>query len=105
MKLIAIRGLILLLVIFQLPLSAQINLTETLPVDPNVKIGQLQNGLTYYIHKNSKPEKKVELRLVVNAGSVQEEENQRGLAHFMEHMGFNGSKNFPKNELVSSCKR
>ncbi len=101
MKLIKIRIVFLLLIIFQLPLFAQINLTEALPVDPNVKIGQLPNGLTYYIHKNSKPEKKVELRLVVNAGSVQEEENQLGLAHFMEHMGFNGSKNFPKNELVS----
>ena len=101
MKFTAIRILTFLLVIFQLPLFAQINLTDALPIDPNVKIGQLPNGLTYYIHKNSKPEKKVELRLVINAGSVQEEDNQRGLAHFMEHMGFNGSKNFPKNELVS----
>jgi zinc protease len=58
MKFIAARGLLLLLVIFQLPSFAQINLTEALPVDPNVKIGQLHNGLTYYIHKNSKPEKK-----------------------------------------------
>ncbi|HEV7622317.1 MAG TPA: pitrilysin family protein, partial [Flavisolibacter sp.] len=59
-----------------------------------------QNGLTYYIRKNAKPEKKVELRLVVNAGSILEENDQRGLAHFMEHMNFNGSKHFPKNELV-----
>ncbi|MFN2438287.1 MAG: M16 family metallopeptidase, partial [Chitinophagaceae bacterium] len=101
MKLIRSRFLFLLLVIFQLSVFAQINLTDALPVDPNVKIGQLPNGLTYYIHKNPKPEKKVELRLVINAGSVLEEDNQRGLAHFMEHMGFNGSKNFPKNELVS----
>ena len=60
----------------------------------------MPNGLTYYIRKNAKPEKKIELRLAVNAGSVQENDNQLGLAHFMEHMGFNGSKNFPKNELV-----
>ncbi len=78
----------------------QYNLTEPLPLDPNVKIGKLANGLTYYIRKNAKPEKKVELRLAVNAGSVLENNDQRGLAHFMEHMGFNGSKNFPKNELV-----
>jgi len=72
-----------------------------LPVDPNVTIGKLENGLTYYIRKNSKPEDKVELRLVVNAGSMLEDENQQGLAHFLEHMAFNGTKNFEKNELVS----
>jgi zinc protease len=80
---------------------SQYKLTDPLPKDPNVKIGKLSNGLTYYIRKNTTPEKKVELRLAVNAGSVLENDNQRGLAHFMEHMGFNGSKNFPKNELVN----
>ena len=78
----------------------QYNLKDPLTVDPNVKIGKLANGLTYYIRKNAKPEKKLELRLAVNAGSVLENNDQRGLAHFMEHMSFNGSKNFPKNELV-----
>ncbi|MES1214895.1 MAG: insulinase family protein [Bacteroidota bacterium] len=81
--------------------SAQINLAQTLPVDPNVKIGKLANGLTYYIRKNAKPEKKVELRLAVNAGSILEDDDQQGLAHFTEHMAFNGSKHFQKNELVS----
>ena len=80
--------------------TAQFKLTDPLPIDPNVKIGKLSNGLTYYIRRNPKPEKKVELRLAVNAGSVLENDNQQGLAHFMEHMGFNGSKHFPKNELV-----
>ena len=79
---------------------SQYKLTDPLPVDPTVKVGKLPNGLTYYIRRNAKPEKKIELRLAVNAGSVQENDNQLGLAHFMEHMGFNGSKNFPKNELV-----
>ncbi len=79
---------------------AQYKLTDPLPVDPSVRVGKLPNGLTYYIRKNAKPEKKLELRLAVNAGSIQENDNQQGLAHFMEHMGFNGSKNFPKNELV-----
>ena len=78
----------------------QYKLTDPVPKDPNVKIGKLANGLTYYIRKNVKPENKLELRLAVNAGSVLENNDQRGLAHFMEHMGFNGSKNFPKNELV-----
>jgi zinc protease len=79
---------------------SQVNLNSPVPVDPNVRIGKLPNGLTYYIRKNAKPEKKVELRLAVNAGSVLEDNDQRGLAHFMEHMNFNGSKHFPKNELV-----
>ena len=81
-------------------LHAQHKLTDPLPVDPAVKIGKLPNGLTYYIQKNAKPEKKMELRLVVNTGSILENPDQRGLAHFMEHMNFNGSKHFPKNELV-----
>src|SRR3982751_5770907 len=79
---------------------SQFKLDQPLPLDPNVKMGKLPNGLTYYIRKNSKPEKKIELRLAVNAGAVLEDNDQRGLAHFMEHMSFNGSKHFPKNELV-----
>src|SRR5690606_1697393 len=77
------------------------DLSAKLPIDPNVTVGQFENGLKYYIRTNKKPEKKVELRLVVNAGSILEDEDQLGLAHFMEHMNFNGTKNFQKNELVS----
>src|SRR5689334_24599555 len=83
------------------PAIAQTSLDEKLPVDPNLKVARLTNGLTYYIRKNVKPEKKVELRLVVNAGSILEDDDQQGLAHFTEHMAFNGSKNFKKNDLVS----
>src|SRR5688572_2472655 len=86
--------------LFCIPVFSQYKLSDPIPTDPDVKVGKLSNGLTYYIRRNVKPEKKVELRLAVNAGSVLENDNQRGLAHFMEHMGFNGSKNFPKNELV-----
>jgi zinc protease len=74
---------------------------KKLPVDPEVTTGTLSNGLTYYIRPNKKPEQKVELRLVVKAGSILENDAQQGLAHFMEHMEFNGLKNFPKNDLVS----
>ena len=81
--------------------SAQFGLNDRIPVDPQVRIGKLPNGLTYYIRKNNKPEKKVQLRLVVNAGSVLEDADQQGLAHMMEHMNFNGSTHFPKNDLVS----
>lgn len=92
---------VLLLFIFSIQGIAQFNAKDPVPVDPSVKVGKLSNGLTYYIRKNVKPENKIELRLAVNAGSVLEDKDQRGLAHFMEHMNFNGSKNFPKNELVS----
>src|SRR5690606_16006514 len=80
---------------------SQTNLEEKLPIDTNVKVGKLSNGLTYYIRTNKKPENKVELRLVVNAGSILEDDDQLGLAHFTEHMAFNGSKNFRKNDLIS----
>ena len=81
--------------------QAQFKLTEKIPLPSDLIIGKLPNGLTYYVKKNGKPEKKVELRLVVKAGSILEDDNQQGLAHFMEHMNFNGSKHFPKNELVN----
>ncbi len=77
-----------------------VNPTDTLPLDPMVIIGKLDNGLTYYIRKNKKPENRVELRLAVNAGSMQENQSQLGLAHFTEHMCFNGTKTFPKNEMI-----
>jgi len=76
-------------------------LDNKIPVDPMIRVGKLDNGLTYYIRKNIKPEKRVEMRLVVNAGSMMEDDDQLGLAHFVEHMAFNGTKNFEKNEIVS----
>src|SRR5665647_929194 len=80
---------------------AEIRLSDPIPVGPQVKVGKLANGLTYYIQKNAKPEKKLELRLVVKAGSILEDDDQQGLAHFVEHMAFNGSTNFKKHDLVS----
>ncbi len=80
--------------------AAALTLDAPIPVGPQVKVGKLANGLTYYIQKNSRPERKLELRLVVKAGSILEDEDQRGLAHFVEHMAFNGSANFKKHELV-----
>jgi zinc protease len=71
-----------------------------MPLDKNVTIGKLQNGLAYYIRENKEPENRAELRLVINAGSVLEDDDQRGLAHFVEHMAFNGTKNFAKQELI-----
>jgi zinc protease len=80
---------------------AQLNLSKEVPLDPRVRTGVLDNGLVYYIQQNPKPENKVELRLAVNAGSVLEEDDQQGLAHFTEHMAFNGTRNFEKNDLIS----
>ena len=98
---IRLGGIMVLLLLQVGALMAQFEASKPLPTDPNVKIGKLANGLTYYIHKNALPAKKIQLRLVVNAGSVLETPDQQGLAHFMEHMNFNGLKHFPKNELVS----
>jgi zinc protease len=93
--------LLVLLTIFSASGWGQTNPTLPIPVDPEVRIGKLQNGLTYYIRKNSKPENKAEFRLVIKAGSILERDDQQGYAHFLEHMAFNGTRNFKKNELVS----
>jgi len=74
--------------------------TTVLPVDPKIRVGTLPNGIRYYIRKNLKPEKRAELRLVVNAGSILETDDQLGLAHFVEHTAFNGTTHFAKNDLV-----
>jgi zinc protease len=74
---------------------------EGVPMDPEVTVGKLPNGFTYYIRKNTTPEKRAVMYLVNKAGSILETEEQRGLAHFLEHMAFNGTTHYPKNELVS----
>jgi len=76
------------------------SLTTPLPVDPQVRVGKLPNGVRYYVRRNGLPKQRAELRLVVNAGSVLEDDDQRGLAHLVEHMAFNGTSHFAKKELV-----
>lgn len=76
-----------------LPMAAQT--MQTLPIDSEVRIGKLDNGLTYYIRHNALPEKRAEFYIAQKVGSILEEPQQRGLAHFLEHMAFNGTKNFP----------
>ncbi|MEG1585721.1 MAG: insulinase family protein [Bacteroidales bacterium] len=73
-----------------------------IPDAHNFTKGRLSNGLTYFIQQNSNPEKKTELRLVVNAGSALEEDSQRGLAHFLEHMAFSGTRDFPGKLLIDT---
>ena len=74
-----------------------------IPVDPDVRMGKLDNGLTYYIRYNNWPENRAEFYIAQRVGSIQENDDQRGLAHFLEHMAFNGSKHFKGNELLRWC--
>ena len=74
-------------------------LDRVVPVDPLITVGTLQNGMRYYVRANGLPQGRAELRLVVNAGSVLEDDDQRGLAHLVEHMSFNGTRRFPGQEL------
>lgn len=82
--------------------SAQLAFAQQMPpipVDPNVRIGKLENGLTYYIRKNNLPENRADFYLAMKVGAILEEPDQRGLAHFLEHMSFNGTKHFPGDQL------
>jgi zinc protease len=90
------------------PAAAQVDATalaRPLPLDPQVVMGTLPNGIRYYVRANGRPERRAELRLVVNAGSVLEDDDQLGLAHVVEHMAFNGTEHFAKQELVDYMER
>ena len=76
------------------------DLTEKVPLDKKIRYGKLDNGFTYYIRNNKKPEKMIQFRLVSNAGSIMERDDQQGLAHFCEHMAFNGIKGYPHNTMI-----
>ena len=82
------------------PMTMDEVMMQKIPMDPRVRTGVLENGLTYYIQQNKKPEQRAEIRLAVAAGSINEDDDQLGLAHFVEHMAFNGTKHFKKSELV-----
>lgn len=84
-----------------LPAMAVAQQMPPIPVDTTVRIGKLPNGLTYYIRHNEYPKGQAEFFIAQKVGSINEEDNQRGLAHFLEHMCFNGTKNFPGNQVVS----
>lgn len=84
-------------------LSAQINYDPNapIPLDPSVKTGKLANGMTYYIKSNKLPANRAEFYIITNAGAIQENDSQNGLAHFCEHMCFNGTKNFKKKDIIN----
>jgi len=93
---------LLLLVVMWLTATACLGAQEesTLPVDPDLKTGRLDNGMTYYIRHNEQPKGRAEFWLVQNTGSLVEEEDERGLAHFIEHIAFQGSRHFPQIDMV-----
>ena len=92
--------LLMLAMLFALPSAAQ-KKGEQLPVDSSITIGKLKNGITYYIRHNEKPDNLVNFYIAQKVGSIQEEESQRGLAHFLEHMCFNGTEHFPGKSLIN----
>ena len=90
------NNLFIISIIFAL-FSVNLNAENQFPIDKAITYGKLDNGFTYYIRENEKPKDKAYIKLVIKAGSVMEDENQLGLAHLLEHMAFNGSKNYPKD--------
>jgi zinc protease len=82
-------------------LSAQSNMSSELPLDPNVRTGKLKNGLTYYVRHNEEPKDRASFYIVQNVGAILENDDQNGLAHFLEHMAFNGTENFPGKGVLN----
>ena len=74
---------------------------QPVPLDPAIRIGKLPNGLTYYIRHNEEPKERASFYIIQNIGALLEDDNQNGLAHFLEHMAFNGTKNFPDKKIIS----
>jgi len=106
MKLIRYILFLCLAVIVPAMLSGQDKGPDSpIPADPSIRIGKLENGITYYVKQNKKPEQRMELRLAINAGSICESDGQLGLAHFCEHMCFNGTKNFPSNKIIDMLEK
>jgi zinc protease len=79
--------------------AAEIDLKKILPMDSKITYGKLDNGVTYYIKNNQLPKNKAYVELIIKAGSLHENNDQLGLAHLLEHMAFNGTKNYPKNKI------
>ena len=89
------KYLLTLLIVIAFSINSFAQMAMPLPMDPNVRYGKLDNGLTYYIRHNEKPDNRADFYIAQKVGSVLEEESQRGLAHFLEHMAFNGTTNLP----------
>ncbi|MFI1772271.1 M16 family metallopeptidase [Thalassobellus citreus] len=101
MKKRIITGVLSLLLGLTSVYAQQLNMADTLPFDPEMKVGKLKNGLTYYLKHNESQKGLADFYILHNVGSIQEEDSQDGLAHFLEHMAFNGTKNFPGKSMIS----
>lgn len=93
------------LIILSLGMSAQDKPSGFAPTDPEIRTGRLDNGLTYYIRHNKEPEKRASFYIIQNVGAILEKDDQNGLAHFLEHMAFNGTKNFPGKAIISGLEK
>ncbi|WP_196755903.1 M16 family metallopeptidase, partial [Aggregatibacter actinomycetemcomitans] len=101
-----LTALFVLLCSFRLLMACQTGMDpNALPFDPDIKHGKLTNGLQYYTLNNRDPKDRVYIRLVVNAGSMHEDDDQKGIAHLVEHMAFNGSKKYPENTIINALEK
>ena len=91
-----------LLALLSSSLFAQYDMKAPLPKDPNVRTGKLANGLTYYIRHNAEPKDRASFYIIQNVGAILENDDQNGLAHFLEHMAFNGTKHFPGRKGITN---
>jgi len=99
MKQVKLLALLIAFMLLAMGMNAQpgaIDWNSPLPIDPKVVIGELENGMKYYIRKNSEPKERAEFYIVHNVGAILEDDDQDGLAHFTEHMAFNGTSNYPR---------
>ena len=103
------KRLFIILIFFCLFMSqnlwAQIDLNQKLVPDSKIVVGNLPNGITYYLRHNKEPKERASFYIIRNAGALLEEDNQNGLAHFLEHMAFQGTKNFPGKGIVSGLEK
>jgi zinc protease len=93
------------IILFSVQLNARTDLTKAVPLDPEIRTGKLQNGLTYFIRANKEPRKRASFYFIQNVGALLENDNQNGLAHFLEHMAFNGTLHFPGKTLISTLEK
>ncbi len=105
MKTFRLLLILIAVLITQGSIYAQSDLTGPAPVDPDIRIGKLSNGLTYFIRKNKEPEKRASFYIIQNVGAILENNDQNGLAHFLEHMAFNGTTHFPEKGIISGLEK
>jgi zinc protease len=105
MKTFKYSGILLVSLLISINSLGQVDLTKSAPIDPDIRMGKLKNGLTYFIRKNKEPEKRASFYIIQNVGAILENDDQNGLAHFLEHMSFNGTTHFPDKGIISGLEK